>query len=436
MNGPGRLFARLEYDLFVRSRGAPPPWGPALRGLRYPVALIRDWLAGELNVRAMSLAYTTLLSIVPLIAFSISILKGLGAHADLAAILYEFFRPIGGAAPQLTASVMQFVKNMRGDVLGSIGLAFLFYTVVTTIQKIESSFNFVWRIGRSRSLARRFGEYVSAAIAGPVLLAAALGVLASAHDSPIARWLGGIMPLHWTFSVLGKLLPYLIVTLVFTAMYALVPNTRVQPKAALVGGLSAGVLWALIGKAFTAFILYSSQLIAIYTSFAVVLTTLIWVYLSWLVLLIGAQLAFYVQNPQYLRHGQKRIELAGSDRESAALTIMFLIARDHARGTGTWTARRLAEELDLPGSALDPVLDCLERAGLIATTELGWLLPCRDIRAIKLAQVLDAVRAPNPETGDLGARLPARAEAIARELEESLHARLGDRTLNDLIAAP
>ncbi len=436
MNGPGRLLKRLEYDLFVRSRDAAPPWGAVLRCLRYPVALLRDWSAGELNVRAMSLAYTTLLSIVPLIAFSISILKGLGAHADLAAILYEFFRPIGGAAPQLTASVMQFVKNMRGDVLGSIGLAFLFYTVVTTIQKIESSFNYVWRIGRSRSLARRFGEYLSAAIAGPVLLAAALGVLASAHDSPIAQWLGAIMPLHWTFSLLGKLLPYLVVTLVFTAMYALVPNTRVQSRAALIGGLSAGVLCALIGKAFTAFILYSSQLIAIYTSFAVVLTTLIWVYLSWLVLLIGAQLAFYVQNPQYLRHGQTLIDLAGSGRERAAFTIMFLIARDHASGAGAWTAGRLAEEMDIPGNALDPVLDRLERAGLIATTEQGRLLPCKDIRAIKLAQVLEAVRAPDPLTGGLGARMPEPAEEVVRELEESLRARLGDRTLNDLIAAP
>ena len=436
MTGFGRLLTRLEHGLFVRSRDTPPPWGPLLRGLRYPVALLRDWFGGELNVRAMSLAYTTLLSIVPLIAFSISILKGLGAHANLAEILNEFFRPIGGAAPQLTASVMQFVKNMRGDVLGSIGLVFLFYTVLTTIQKIESSFNFVWRIGRSRSLARRFGEYLSAAIAGPVLLAAALGVLASAHDSPIAHWLGGIMPLQWTFSLLGKLVPYLVVTVAFTAMYALVPNTRVQARAAVIGGLSAGVLWALIGKVFTAFILYSSQLIAVYTSFAVVLTTLIWVYLSWLVLLIGAQLTFYVQNPQYLRHGQAVIDLVGSDRERAAFTIMFLIARDYARGTGTWSSNRLAEELDIPGSALDPVQGCLERAGLIATTEQGRLLPGRDIRAITLAEVLDAVRSPDADKGAIGAHMPARAEEIVRELEESLHARLAGRTLYDLITAP
>src|ERR1700723_4710218 len=124
---------RLEDGLFQKSRSMGRPWGPALRFLRYPAALTRDWLAGEINVRAMSLAYTTLLSIVPLMVFSFSILKGLGARGDLQFILDQFFAPLGAASGQLTESVLQFVKNMRGDLLGSIGLAFLVYTVVTTI---------------------------------------------------------------------------------------------------------------------------------------------------------------------------------------------------------------------------------------------------------------------------------------------------------------
>jgi membrane protein len=134
---------RLEDGLFQKSRSMAPPWGPVLRFLRYPAAITRDWLAGEISVRAMSLAYTTLLSLVPLLVFSFSILKGLGARGDLPYLLHEFFRPIGSAATELTESVMQFVTNMRGDLLGSIGLAFLVYTVITTIQKVEASFNFV-----------------------------------------------------------------------------------------------------------------------------------------------------------------------------------------------------------------------------------------------------------------------------------------------------
>ncbi|MDE2304517.1 MAG: YihY family inner membrane protein [Gammaproteobacteria bacterium] len=424
---------RLEFALYVRSRGLPPPWGPLLRLLRYPAALVRDWLAGELNVRAMSLAYTTLLSIVPLIAFSFSILKGLGANAHLAEILEEFFRPMGGAAAQISRSVMQFVRNMRGDVLGSIGLAFLVYTVVATINKVESSFNFVWRIARPRSLARRFGEYLSAVIVGPVLLAAAFGVLASAHDSPLSRWLGTLLPLTWTFSLLGKALPYAVVTTAFTLMYALIPNTRVRWSAAVAGGLGAGALWALIGRIFTAFILYSSQLVAVYTSFAVVLATLIWVYLNWLVLLIGAQLSFYVQNPQYLHSGRMVAPLAGSAREQAAVAIMLLIGRDYARGEGHWSAGALADALDLPGSALAPVVAALERSGLLIATESATLLPARDVRKIGLAEIIDAVREPDAARAALQTRLPEAAAELSRRVEQALHEPLAGLSLNDLI---
>src|ERR1700676_472014 len=175
---------RLEDGLFQKSRSMGPPWGAALRGLRYPAALIRDWLGGDISIRAMSLAYTTLLSLVPLLVFSFSILKGLGAHGDLRYILHEFFRPLGGAAEELTTSVMQFVTNMRGDVLGTIGLGFLVYTVITTIQKVEASFNFVWRVQRPRSFARRFTEYLSVMILAPILLAVIVGLLGSAEHSP------------------------------------------------------------------------------------------------------------------------------------------------------------------------------------------------------------------------------------------------------------
>ena len=109
---------RLEEGLFHKSRSMGRPWGPVLRLLRYPVAITRDWLDGEIAVRAMSLAYTTLLSLVPLMVFSFAILKGLGARGDLHYLLHEFFRPLGGAANQLTESVLQFVTNMRADVLG------------------------------------------------------------------------------------------------------------------------------------------------------------------------------------------------------------------------------------------------------------------------------------------------------------------------------
>jgi membrane protein len=424
---------RLEVGLFQKSRSMGPPWGPVLRFLRYPAAITRDWLTGEINIWAMSLAYTTLLSLVPLLVFSFSILKGLGARGDLRYILHEFFRPMGGAATQLTESVMQFVANMRADVLGTIGLAFLVYTVIATIQKVEASFNFVWRVERPRSFARRITEYLSVMIIGPILLAVALGLLGSAEQSPFALWLNALPPLAWTMAAVGRFVPYVIVTIAFTFMYVFVPNTRVEFRAALIGGVAAGFIWALVGRVFTEVIVYSSHMMAVYTGFAIVLTTLIWVYLSWLILLIGAQLAFYVQCPQYLRHGQKTIELTGSAREQAGLSVMYMIGRDFAAGSTYWTINGLAAQLDIPSTALAPVLACLERGGLIVATEKEEFLPARDLAGIHLVDVIDAVRTRHPGRRMIDMDSLAAAAQVMNEVETAIRKQLDDRTLKDWI---
>lgn len=428
-----KWFEAIEDGLFIGSRRMPPPWGPVLRVARYPAAVIRDWLRGEISVRAMSLAYTTLLSIVPLLVFSFAILKSLGARGDLRFILEQFFAPMGAAADQLTASVLQFVGNMRGDLLGSIGLIFLVYTVVTTIQKVETSFNFLWRVDRPRSFLRRFTEYLAVMILGPILLAVALGLLASAEHSPFALWVAGIKPLAWTLSVVGKILPYVIVTIIFTFMYVFIPNTKVQFRAALIGGITAGIIWALVGKGFTAFIVYSSSLVAIYTGFAIVLTTLIWVYLSWLILLIGAQLAFYLQFPQYLRHGQESFELTGRDREQVALSIMYLVGRDYAAGKTFWSAHALAAELDIPSIALAPVLHCLEQNGLLLATEREQFVPGRDITVISIAEIFEVVRALHSGRLAIAIHSVGPAVALLNEVESSMEGPLMGRTLKDFI---
>jgi membrane protein len=426
---------RFEEGLFQKSRSMAPPWGPVLRALRFPTAIVRDWIAGEINVRAMSLAYTTLLSLVPLMVFSFSILKTVGAHGDLRYLLHQFFRPLGASADQLTETVMQFVTNMRGDVLGVIGLTSLIYTVIATIQKIEASFNFVWRIDKPRSFGRRIIEYLSVMIVGPVLLALALGLLGAAEHSPLTQWLTGIAPIGWIIGLLGRLVPYVIVTVVFTFMYSFVPNMKVQFRAALTGGVAAGIIWALVGTVFTAVIRYSTQMMVVYSSFAIVLTTLIWIYLSWLILLIGAQLAFYVQFPQYLRHGHEPVELTGGARERAGLSAMLLIGAGYRRGSQSWTAPSLAGELDVPTSALTPVLSCLERAGLIVETNGHRYVPARDPAAIRVVDIIEAVRTRQPGRLMIDLRADDVSKRVMLQVDTAIAATLGDQSLEDLIGA-
>jgi len=427
---------RLEEFLFVRSLRLGSPWGPAVRLLRYPAALLRDWYRGEITLRAVSLAYTTLLSVVPLLAFTFVILKFIGARANLAVVLFEFLKPLGwAAARELTDSVMQIVQNLRGEVLGTIGFASLAYTAVATIQKVEASIHFIWTVERPRTLARRCAEYLIAIIAGPLLIAAGLAVLASTRGDAVARWSRTVLPLDWTFSLFGKLLPFAVVTLAFTALYALVPNTRVRPAAALIGGVCAGLAWSLVGKFFATFIAHSTQTLAIYTGFAIVLTTLVWIYISWLIFLFGALLAFYVQHPHYLRHGQSPLELSAVAREEAGLSMLVLIGRDAAAaaGRGDWTAERFAAQLEVPAGTLLPVLDSLAAAGIVRIDEHGRASLTSAPEGIALGDVVDALR----RTASTRLHLAVRAEPASRDvlarMDAGVRASLAGQSLRDLL---
>jgi membrane protein len=431
-----RLHERTERLLFDRHHLPVKPANWLLDTLRYPFALVRDLVTGELNLRAMGLVYTTLLSLVPLAAFGFAVLKGLGVHRDLEPLIYEFLRPIGERATELTAQFMTFVDNVRGDVLGSVGLAFLLYTVISTIQKLEEAFNFAWHVERPRSIMRRVSEYLSLMVVGPVFIVIVFSLFGAVGSHASMRWLTEHEPFGTIVRSFGVIGPFLFVTGVFTFLYNFVPNTRVRLKPAFIGGLAAGLLWAASGALFTRIVAASTQMVAIYAGFAIFLAALIWIYLSWLILLIGAQLSFYVQNPRYLRVGQGHVRLTSALRERLAFTVMLLIARKFVAGESPWELRALAEDLDVPGSALASVTRSLERAGLLTLTEEEEVIPARDLEGIQLTDVLNAVRDERQYESWLlwRARTEPVADEVANSVEAGMRERIAGMTLRELAA--
>nr|WP_298725829.1 YihY/virulence factor BrkB family protein [uncultured Steroidobacter sp.] len=428
------LLARLENWLFEPPESiiGRPLW-KLTRILRYPYALIRDVTLGELTLRAMSLVYTTLLSIVPIIALSFSVLKGLGYHRELEPVLYSFLEPLGDRAYDITQQVMGFVENVRGGVLGSLGLTFLLYYLISTVQKVEESFNFVWRVEQPRSIGRRFSEYLSVMVIGPVVIVSALGLMATLGSSGFVQTLSHYRPFDTVLLILGRLTPYLLVASVFTFMYGFVPNTKVRFRAALIGGVAAGAAWAFGGMVMARFVSSTTTTTIIYAGFAIVVAALIWVYVSWLILLLGAQLAFYVQNPQYLRPGRGVIALNSSLRERIALSIMYLIVNDYRTAQHRWTVNRLADHLDLPGAALTPIMDALEQRKLLLVAEDDSWVPARDPHTIELTDVLDAVR--HDTAGPRLAKIRDIAPAVeaARIAEQALQNSLKGKTIAELV---
>jgi len=401
--------------------------------LRYIYGLGRDIVFGQLTLRAMSLVYTTLLSVVPLIAFSFSVLKGLGKHKELEPLLYDFLAPLGPQGEQITQQVITLVDNVKGSVLGGVSLAFFIYTAISMVQKVEESFNYVWYVSKPRSFARRFSEYFFVLLIGPILMVTALGMLTSIRSNAVVQMILTNESLGRIFVVGSQLTPYLLITGVFTFLYMYMPNTKVKFKAALVGGLAGGFLWASAGAFFATFILYASRTQLIYSGFAVAITTLIWLYLSWLILLIGAQLAFYFQQPAFLRIGRREPRLSNSMRERLALNVMYLVGKAFRDPDATTSIREISQQLSMPSIALSPVANALESAALLITTENEELLPGREMARIPLNDILAVVRTQG-ETGSF--RDPAWTEeidALGAEMDSALARVSAEKTLSDLL---
>jgi len=223
------------------------------------------------------------------------------------------------------------------------------------------------------------------------------------------------------------------VTVFFTGMYMFVPNTRVHWRPALIGALAAGVLWAAVGKMFTAFVVYSTRLTIVYAGFAFIVAALLWTYLGWLILLAGAQLSFYIQNPTYLRLGLQELRLSCAELEQLALRLMYLVGREHLAGGKRWTVHQLAAELGLPGIAVARMAGALEQAELLMLTDEDEVLCARDIGRIFVHEILEIAR--NQRSGQFESRgtpIPAVDRLIAG-LDEQRRERCGNLTLRELV---
>src|SRR5688572_10918146 len=382
----------IENRLWPRGPRSSAPTPLWLVGTRFAYALLRDFMHGDLTLRAMSLVYTTMLAIVPLLAFVFSVLKGLGVHRDLEPILKGFLAPLGPRSGELSGRIIEFVDNVSGSALASIGIVLLLYTALSMAQKVESSFNFAWRVDHPRSIARRVSEYLSFMLLGPVVMSVAMGLTATFASTVATSHLREIAFIGPLVAALSWSAPYALIVASFTFLYVIVPNTRVQLLPALIGGVFAGILWAGGGSLFTGFVVSVSRYEAIYAGFAIVIVAMIWLYLSWLILLLGAQLAFYVQQPEYLPLGQRALSASNATRERLALSVMLLVGRDFEKPGHGWRTESLTGSLRVPRHLLAPVVTALMAAGLLTRTNENRLVPARDLRRIGVIDILAAVR--------------------------------------------
>lgn len=258
--------------------------------------LVESVTKERIRMQAQALAYTTILSIVPFMAVSFSILKSFGVYQNFIPTLNKIFDGIGVQDKQLTSTLIGFVDNVQVGILGSVGFIVLFYTVVSLMSTIENAFNGIWGVERNRKFTQRFSYYLVAVLIGPVFLFSLISLISSAvivnaFQLPIPMWLS---------EYVSEGLSILVLTICISAVYFFLTNAKVKIIPALIGGLVAAVAWHFMGKVFTDFIATSNKYSGIYSGFASVILFFIWMDLTWLIVLVGNRLTCLLQYPQQL----------------------------------------------------------------------------------------------------------------------------------------
>jgi len=426
----------LERDLWMMD---PAPRGRlrsvAVRLVRLVVVLARALTDSQLNLEATALVYRTLLSIVPLLAVGFSVLKAFGADYKVEAVVARMLEPLGAGGAQLASQVVLFVDNLRVSVLGAVGFVLLFYTVLSVIERIEAALNRIWHVRRPRTLARKFSDYLSILLVGPVLVFGAFALMAAAQNYwLVQRVLAATHLTHASLFIARHGAPFVLLVGAFTLLYRLLPYTRVTLGAAVVGGTTAALLWHLAGYGFAMFVADSTSYTAIYSGAAVFLISLIWLQLAWLIVLTGAQVAYVYQHPiaSVVVRGRPSLLL----RERVGLGALIEITRRYLRGEGPSQPEELARTLDAPLGTLEDVLEDFAASRLLFhTTEPDGVVLARAPEQVTVVDVLSAIREP-PVSHDIDPAVVSSpvAEAL-RCRDEAVRRALGTVSLRSLATA-
>jgi membrane protein len=382
-----------------------------------------------LNLQAMSLTYSTLLSLVPFLAVMFSVLKAFEVQNVLEPFLMHMLQPLGREASQVANRIIHFVDNIRVGLLGAAGVAMLFYTVVTLVAKVEDALNQIWRLPRSRTWPQRVTAYLSVVLVGPVMVFTALTLTASAQSYWLVERLFETGFFSYMFTLATSVMPFVLLCATFTFLYKLMPYTNVRFNSALVGGATAGILWQLVGMGFAAFVANSARYAAVYSSFAIMIVFLIWLYVGWLIFLVGAEVTYFHQYPSVFVHEALRRGRGHRFEECLALTALIEITRRHFSDENPWQATELADYLGV--SSMENSIDQFVRAGiLLRSADPEGIALARPPETVTIKDILDIV-ADSATQDDKNA---GPAADILRRRDQAVQNALDGITLKSLVA--
>lgn len=382
-------------------QGAPWWRRTLIRAAQITVAIVRDLFQEQLSLRAMGLVFTTLIGFIPLFALTFAVLKSLGVHNAMEPTLLALLEPLGDRSTEVASQILTYVDNLRVELIGITSVGLLLYIVLDMMRKIESAFNYIWAVKKGRNWASRISEYLFAVIVSPLLLFISISITSYVNTNFFAAFLENLAYGGLIIQITALFAPILLMSLAFAFAYGFLPNTKVHFGSAFIGGLVTTFIWKLMGVFFQEFFVSSARE-SIYLAFTSPIVIMFFIYIGWLVALIGSSIAFYHQNPAKTRTGRGRLTLSISQRESIALAVTEAIIQRFDSGGEPLSEEDLQDILDGNPAALEAALDSLLQIGLISETagDPPRYLPTHSLNNSSMVDIWKALRSANSDELD------------------------------------
>ncbi len=313
---------------------------------------------------AAALTYSTLLAIVPIMAVVFAIARGFGYNK----YIETWFREALSSQPQVAEAIIGFVNSYlvhtKSGIFLGIGLLFMLWTVIMLISNIEKAFNDIWQVSTPRSIFRTITDYMAMFLLAPIIIVVTSGI--SIMMATFANGIGETLIVGPTLRFFLRLLPYIIMSGVFIALYVFMPNTKVKIRSAIIPGILAGVAMQGLQLVYIHSQIWVTGYNAIYGSFAALPLFMLWVQISWTICLFGAELAYTNQNLEKFAFRASTDDLSHRYRLLLSAYLMTLICRRFEEGKKPYTALELKLETNIPIRITHDLLENLTRVHLLS----------------------------------------------------------------------
>ncbi len=398
-NALSRIAEFVTVDIWrIRLTDLPRKKSFLIKQLRTVLLAIRGFDEDKCLLRASSLTFYSLLSIVPVVAMAFGIAKGFGFERYLEHQLVERLPGQEKILLQIIEFAKRLLENTKEGVILGIGIAILLWTIIKLLSHIESAFNDIWEIQKSRTAARKFTDYLSIMLISPffVVISSSVTLFITTqimHVTERLSLLGAFSPL---IMIALRLLPYCLIGLFFTIVYILMPNTKVSIRSGLIGGLIAGTTYVLLQWGYINFQVGIAKYNAIYGSFAALPLFLVWMQLSWLIVLFGAEISFAIQNVDTYEFEHDSMGISPRFKKLLSLQVSHQIIMTFSKGEQPLTAPQISNNLGIPIRLLHQILYDLVDCRVISDTSNDESVdpayqPAQDINRLTVRYILEAL---------------------------------------------